>query len=66
MIATDVNSQVAVKLENHETRIHHLEEWELKQNSHLEKIQQRLDQSIWFLMALLGGVLTTLVAVIFK
>ena len=63
MVTSDITNQIqqhAVRLENHETRINHLEQWEENQNGQLKEIRDKLDKQLWFLLTLLGGVVTNL------
>lgn len=60
MIAAEDTTGIKVKLENHETRIEHVEEWKKVQNSKLERINDKLDKQLWFLLTLLGGIATSL------
>ncbi len=55
---------MCVKLGIHEERLKNLEEWQAKQNGSLQRLEQKMDGIYTWLIALMGGVATSLIMLI--
>lgn len=53
-------------LSGHEERLKSLEDYQDKQNGHLEKIEKKLDNIFNWLIALLGGAIVSLILLLLR
>jgi hypothetical protein len=57
-------NDMEVLLGKHDERLKKLEEWQSKQNGSLQKLEQKVDGIYTWLIALMGGVITSLVMLV--
>lgn len=47
-------------------RVDKLEEWQAKQNGTLQRLENKIDQFMWWAMGILGGVVVQLILTVIK
>lgn len=57
-------NDMEVLLGKHDERLKNLEEWQLKQNGSLQRLEKKIDGIYTWLIGLMGGVITSLLILI--